>query len=257
LVLAMGALFAVSRPTAADVWDVQADNDQTTGSDNELIHGTVQIHDLATLPGPVADEDFFRFGQQGRSSYEGIVEGTSGDIGTIVVFDRVDFALTILQSAGTPPGGAGFTQSLRWINSSALNNAGEFFHVVSGACTTTCGADDQYTMRFFETTYAIARFNNSASQVTVLQIQNPTTVSVTVEIHFWSTAGAFLGTSTTTVGPHALLVLNTSTLGFAAGQSGSITVANNAHYGDLTGKAIAIEPATGFTFDTAMVARPN
>jgi hypothetical protein len=52
-------------------------------------------------------------------------------------------------------------------------------------------------------------------------------------------------------------VLNTATLGFAAGQSGSITVANTARYGDLAGKAVALEPATGFTFDTLMVPRPN
>jgi hypothetical protein len=32
-------------------------------------------------------------------------------------------------------------------------------------------------------------------------------------------------------------------------------VSNDGRYGSLAGKAVAVEPATGFTFDTAMTPR--
>ena len=41
------------------------------------------------------------------------------------------------------------------------------------------------------------------------------------------------------------------------GQSGSILVSHNGHYGALSGKAVSLEPTTGFTFDTAMVPVPE
>ena len=53
--------------------------------------------------------------------------------------------------------------------------------------------------------------------------------------------------------PLATLVFNTSQA--APGASGSITVAHSGSYGQLTGKAVAVEPATGFTFDTELVSR--
>jgi len=34
-------------------------------------------------------------------------------------------------------------------------------------------------------------------------------------------------------------------------------VTSDAPYGTLVGKAVAVEPATGFTFDTPMRARPR
>ncbi len=51
-------------------------------------------------------------------------------------------------------------------------------------------------------------------------------------------------------------MLNTGSLGFAAGIGGSVTVSNDGRYGDLSGKAVAVEPATGFSFDTPMVPKP-
>ena len=68
-------------PAAADVWDVNTDHDNNQGSDNELIHGSMQVHDLGVLAGNVADEDWYRVGQKQQSSYEVVVDATSGDIG--------------------------------------------------------------------------------------------------------------------------------------------------------------------------------
>jgi hypothetical protein len=39
------------------------------------------------------------------------------------------------------------------------------------------------------------------------------------------------------------------------GTSGTVTITHNARYGDLTGKAVALEPATGFSFDSPAVVR--
>jgi hypothetical protein len=41
------------------------------------------------------------------------------------------------------------------------------------------------------------------------------------------------------------------------GQSGTITLASDGRYGDLAGKTVALEPATGFSFDSPMVPRPH
>ena len=41
------------------------------------------------------------------------------------------------------------------------------------------------------------------------------------------------------------------------GQSGSITIAHDGPHGALAGKAVALEPATGFAFDSPLVTRPR
>jgi hypothetical protein len=43
----------------------------------------------------------------------------------------------------------------------------------------------------------------------------------------------------------------------ASGQRGSITVSHDGGYGALTGKAVALESATGFSFDSPMAPRPR
>ena len=55
------------------------------------------------------------------------------------------------------------------------------------------------------------------------------------------------------IAPRGTFVLNTSAV--APGVSGSLTVSHDAPYGALAGKAVAVEPATGFTFDTPLLPR--
>jgi hypothetical protein len=52
-----------------------------------------------------------------------------------------------------------------------------------------------------------------------------------------------------------VLVLDTSTI--APDASGSVTVAHDAPFGGLVGKAVALEPSTGFSFDTPLEPRPK
>ena len=57
--------------------------------------------------------------------------------------------------------------------------------------------------------------------------------------------------------PKATLVLNTATVPGASGVSGTITVAHDGRYADLPGKTVALEPTTGFSFDSALTPRPR
>jgi hypothetical protein len=55
----------------------------------------------------------------------------------------------------------------------------------------------------------------------------------------------------------ASLLVNSASLPELAGQSGSITVSHAGGYGALAGKAVSLEPATGYSFDTPLVSRPR
>jgi hypothetical protein len=47
------------------------------------------------------------------------------------------------------------------------------------------------------------------------------------------------------------------TLAGGPGRSGSVRITHDCGYGGLSGKAVSIEPATGFTFDTPLLPRPR
>jgi hypothetical protein len=161
---------------------------------------------------------------------------------------------TVLQTSTAV--GTGSSRSLRWENVIPGKVSGQHIRVRSGGCTTDCGTDDVYRIRAYETTYSIPRFNNAGSQVTVLLLQNPTAYTITGHAYFWDGAGALLYSQAFSLAPKALFGLGTSTVPALQGKGGTITVANDGRYGDLTGKAIALEPATGFSFDSPMVPRP-
>jgi hypothetical protein len=253
LVLGLGFALASGRAAMADVWDVQTDNDNTAAStENELVHGSDQLHDLGVLTPTAADNDWYQISQKPFSSYEIVVDATSGDIGTGLIVTRTDTAGTgVLQTSD--PVGVGYSRSLRWANQTSSEVNGELVHVTSGSCTTDCGADDVYRLRAYETTYAVPRFNNSGTQVTVLILQNPTNYSISGTVYFWLAAGTSAGTSNFTLAPKAIQVLTTSTV--APGVSGALTIAHTGRYGDLSGKTVALEPATGFSFDSPMIPR--
>lgn len=236
---------------SADVWDVQTANDNTFNTENELIHGTVQEHDLGALPGNVADEDWYRILQRRESSYEIVVDSISGDISPISLQRIGSNGTTVLQTA---PSATIVARSLRWVNATNTLVTDEFIKVSSG-CGSTCGADDVYHIRAYDTTIAVARFNNSGSQITVVLAQNPTEAPIGGTMFFYNTAGALLATNAFVVPAKGLAVVNASTIGALVGQSGSLTIAHDGAYGSLNVKAVALEPSTGFSFDTPGVYR--
>jgi hypothetical protein len=243
-----------SAPVSADVWDNDpGDEDDSSATDNELFHGALQVHDLAAQ-GAVADEDWFVVFSRPFSSYEVLVDGVQGQVfgtGGNLAVDRVNSGGSILTPGATPQNGLGASQSVRWANNTAA--VVQDYVRVDGAtsgCTNTCTTDAQYTVRMWETTGAIPRFNNSGSQVTILLLQNPTNYPINGSVYFWENSGVFLGSQGFSLAAKELFVFNTSTV--APGFAGSITVTQDGRFGDLQGKSVALEPTTGFSFDTPM-----
>jgi hypothetical protein len=221
----------------------------------ELSHGFELLTDLAPEncpPNCSADADQYQVSAKPFSSYEAVVDATSGDIGPTLAVDRVVAGTTtVLQTSQAV--GVGFTRSIRWRNTTASPIDTEAIRVTSGQCTTDCGPDDVYFIRGYETTYSIPRFNNSGTQVTVLLLQNPTNYTITGDIYFWAGDGTLVATQPFTLGAKNLQVLNTATV--APGIGGAVTIAHDGRYGDLSAKTVALEPATGFSFDSPALPR--
>ena len=222
----------------------------------ELNHGYRFLLNLAPDCPPfcgVPDTDQFKISQKPNSSYEALVDSTSGDIGPTLQVDRIasDGSTVINSSVAV---GVGFTRSLRFMNTTNTEINDQTVRVRSGGCTTDCGPDDVYFIRGYETTYSIPRFNNTGTQITVLLLQNPTNYTINGNIYFWNGAGTLIGTGTPfTLTAKQVMVFNTATV--ANGIGGSVTIAHDGRYGDLSGKTVALEPATGFSFDSPALPR--
>ena len=215
----------------------------------ELSHGTVQRD---TFQGAA---DVYLTGTPARSSWEVVLDEPSGDAGgasgpSLQRLDT-DFA-TVLQTASSA--GVGGARTLRWQNTTATSEA-YYVRVQSAQCTTSCGPDDTYRVRAYETTLRSPRFNNVGSQVSLVVLQNPTNAASSGTVFFWSSSGALLGSQAFSLNPHATLVLNSTTVGGVAGQGGSVSVVHGGRYGELIGKVVALEPSTGFSFDAELSPR--
>jgi len=220
----------------------------------ELSHGSAYVLDLASS-GAAAHVDLFRIRQQPYASYEVIVDEASGDLGSSgPLLERVaGDGATIVQAS--QPAGVGFARSLRWTNTAGTAIDNQTVRVRSAGCTTDCGADDTYRIRAYETTGTIPRFNNAGTQITVLLLQNPGSEPIAGTVYFWNTAGTLAGQQAFTLVPRQLLVLNTAAV--APGVGGSMSVVHQGPYDALVGKTVALEPATGFSFDSPLLSRPR
>ena len=223
----------------------------------EVSHGYELLMDLGPEggcpPNCAADADVYLIGQKPFSSYEAVVDSTSGDIGPILRVDRIVTATSVVLQSSVPIG-VGFSRSLRWMNTAATEDNTQAVRVMSGQCATNCGPDDVYFIRGYETTYSIPRFNNVGSQVTVLLLQNPTSYPIAGNIYFWNSDGTVvIATVPFNLAAKQLLVFNSASV--ANGNSGTVTIANDGRYGDLSAKTVALEPATGFSFDSPSLPR--
>jgi hypothetical protein len=256
LCLAMG--LAGSQPVMADVWDLDSlnDEDDSTATDNEMVHGLVQVHDLAA-EGGVVDQDWYRVASRPYASYEVLVDGVTGDVffSALPVDHIAADGTTVVNTSQEIPGGAGAARTVRWQVGAV--GATEFVRVTGDntACTVACTTSEQYTIKFFETTAFIPRFNNSGSQITVLLLQNASSYTISGNIYYFNAAGAPVGSQPFTATTRQLLVVPTSST--VPGASGSIVITHDARYGDLQGKSVALEPSTGFSFDTPLVYKPK
>jgi uncharacterized repeat protein (TIGR01451 family) len=260
---ATGTLVNTATATVAGgVTDPDVSNNSATDVDNltlaglsELVHGTHAVRSLDNS-GPGGSTHLFFMLQEPRSSYEVVVDGVTGDIasgagtGPSLQLLGAD-ATTVLQTATAA--GAGASRSLRFANTTASERSDQFVRVRSAGCTVSCGPQDVYRIRAWDTTYRVPRFNNSSSQSTVLLLENLRTSTVGGTVWFWSSSGALLGSQAFSIPGHGLFALSTPTV--VPGASGNITISQDGGYGALSGKAVAVEAATGFTFDTSLEPR--
>ncbi|MET0554464.1 MAG: hypothetical protein ABW221_15575 [Vicinamibacteria bacterium] len=250
--LLAAALFTT--PARADEWDNAADPDNGISTDNTLFHGSTQVHDLATQVGPVADQDWFLVGLRPFSSYEVVVDGTTGDLGLGTPHvQRMDVNGNAAQNAIIE---APAVLALKWRTGAGSSSVANYVRVSGAACHPLCDLADRYRIRFYDTTCTVPRFNNSGSQTTALVLQT-TRRGCEISIAFFRTDGSLITTHATTLASQSAVVLPAASIAGVAGQSGSIRILHDCGYGGLSGKAVSIEPSTGFTFDTAIVPRPH
>jgi hypothetical protein len=241
-----------------DRWEQSTySTDDTVQTHNELVHGSIQRgHDLQGA----LDQDWMVLRSKQRHSYEARVSSGStawqydgGGCTNCAEFERVDWYGALL-TPGFPDGSTvSFPRTLvvRWI---ATDGGNEFLRA-EGRDTLLAG--DTYDVELFDTTYFMPRFNNSGSQVTILLVQNTTDVLVTGEVYFHNAAGTLLSTQPLSLPARGVLVLNSSTIPALVGQSGAVMIAQLGGYGALAGKGVALEPTTGFTFDTPLTPLPR
>jgi ELWxxDGT repeat protein len=218
----------------------------------ELSHGTTVRADLAPPSGPGPDRDFYVLVQHPSASYELVVDEASGDAAPLSVQRIAADGTTVLQSAA--PVGTGTARSLRWENSTFDPISNQHIRIESPSCGTVCGADDTYRVRFYETTLRGARVNNTNGQVTLLLLQNLTDAPVSGFVHLRTEDGGSGGGQGYAIPPRGTLVFDTSQNLFVPG-SGWVT--HDAPYGGVAGKAVGLEPATGFIFETPLTSRPR
>lgn len=244
---------------ARDIWDLTG-NDGSAATRSEIAPGALQVHDLEGVGG-VADQDWFRLSQKPYSSYEVLVDGLTGGLAPVpVTVPGTELGVHLVRQGGlvvpsNALGAAGSARVLYFRNETGTLIENEYVRVSNPLCAAACLATEQYRIRLFDTTYGVPRFNNTATQVTILVVQNTSDRVVYFNAHFFDANGTLQGTFSQNLAPFGTVVLNTTTVPGVAGKSGAIIVNNDGRYGVLTGKAISLEPATGFTFDTAMVAR--
>lgn len=233
----------------ADVWDTEGGTDNTAAATrNRLVHGTRQSHDVGDIPAG-SDLDWYVLWSAPRASYEVITEGYTDEIPIATRYTAN--GSTSLTGQSDVDGLGDLAYSVRWRNTTAT---AEESRLRVTPATTANSTSDNYDIRMYETTIYIGRFNNSASQVTVLICQNPSNVAINLSQYFWGSGGALLATSSFTLQPKN--TQTTAGVAGTAGQGGSVTVAHDGPYGSLNCKGVALEPDTGFSFDTPGVYRP-
>jgi hypothetical protein len=249
------AFWATSAVHAADRWEAAAYDSPDT--ENVLRHGVVQTHDLESA-GAAADQDWMRIVCKPRHSYELSVRGLRwGCSGAGCA------QLLVQNSSGTPvAAGSQGGDDVGLPDGSSLgartafsSNAGAVVLVRVLGWTTATAEASSYDIQLRDTTLFVPRWNNTATQTTVLVLQNTANHEMGGRISFHDADGALLTFVDVLVPQHGVHLLQTASIAALQGRSGSATIAQ-APYAALVGKAVALEPATGFTFDTTIVPLP-
>ena len=264
-VLALVAGLGVAGPAGTDVWDSGDSNFLTDNNPddtrNQITHGLSQVHDLGVQAGPLPDQDWYRISEEPFSSYEVVCDGFSGDVpGVVANLQRVDGTGTVLQNGVMYGSAGGYPETLSFANDTSTTITLEYIRVANANCGTSCNTTNQYRIRAWETTIAVPRYNNAGGQLTVLIIQNAGWRTVAGNARLWTTAGGTVPVTTVpfTLQTRQAAVINLASVngGVANGTSGTITITHDGSYGQLAVKAVALEPSTGFSFDTPGLYKP-
>ena len=250
LVLAGIAVPAVAGGALArDAWEGFAPGDNGCNTNVELVHGARQVHDLEFSGIATPDVDWARVQQRPYRSYEVRITNSPLRLAEVSMPARVDCAGVVLTPGVPYETIAHDAVSIRWLSSTTDDT---FIRTTAPLVP----AGSLYEIELLDSTYTLPRFNNSATQTTLLLVQNTRGFDVTGQIHFFNAAGGLLHSQPFTILSRGVLVLNSSTLAPLVGQSGSVFIAHNGGYGALAGKGVALETTTGFTFDTLLVPKP-
>jgi hypothetical protein len=224
-------------------------SDDTYSTFLESIHGRIRTHDLQDAVGGT-DVDWSFVQETENRSYEATVMNTALRFSSApesgkATMNRCDYTGAIL-TPGTALNVFDGAFAARWIATAST------FSFIRVAGFAGLGANSGYDIQLRETTYSIPRWNNSGSQVTVFLISNVKGTPVTGSIFFYGADGALLATQALSLPPNGLQAVVTGSIPELEGLSGSAQIAHVGGYGALSGKAVSLEPSTGFTFDTAM-----
>lgn len=77
------------------------------------------------------------------------------------------------------------------------------------------------------------------------------------EVTFLTGVGSLFVVLPFSMSAYASFVTNTASIPQLQGQAGSARVTHDAGYGQLAGKAVVLDPATGFVFESPLVPRPR
>jgi hypothetical protein len=113
-------------------------------------------------------------------------------------------------------------------------------------------ASEKYDILIVDTSLFLPRFNNAGTQRTILLLQNALQYPVEGQVVFRDPSGALVHTSPFSMAGYASLVLDTSSVTALQGRAGSAIVVHTGGQSALVGKGVALEPSTGFSFDTPL-----
>jgi hypothetical protein len=247
--------------TGDDKWDLGQFTDDAPPVINQLTHGAIQTHDIQGPAGPTSDQDFSFVAAKAGHSYEVRVFSTNTCFQVnanenCATLARVAPDGATILNAATGPDGA-MALGFGWMVVRWTSSADQLDLIrVNGYALFPAEASSQYDIQMRDTTYLVPRWNNTATQVTVFLIQNGSAFPITGSILLYNAAGALSHTQPLAVPARGLQVFSTASIPALAGGSGSAAIVHDGTYGALAGKAVALEPGTGFTFDTPITPIP-
>jgi hypothetical protein len=251
LLFSPAVLRAQVTPTDDDHWDLLGDDNIPPETVNRIVHGQTQFHAISNLNGPgptFSDRDHVLVRVEAGRSYEARAFGTSREgVGGTRLLDGLRVVI------GSSPVAVGTYADHVWTVRWTPSATGVQYLLPETALLT----HGWYTLDFVETTVFVPRWNNSASQLTILLLQNAGDADITGTIRFLGAAGNLVHSQPFNMPYGGGVVINTSTIPPLQGLSGVAQIAHNGGYGAVLGKAVAVEPATGFTFDTPVSVLPR